>query len=281
ISRTFSKRYFVYFYQRNLGDYFALQMIIFRYDKTFEGLLTALFDAYNRKVFPEKLLGLEDIEPLFTTESYTVLTQEDKSTRVWKGLEKKVERNTLNMLTYVWLSELPGSDELMFRYIRKAFDSKMSIETNYADDDVLEVQKIARKVSHEKHRMIEFVRFQKAADDIFFAPISPDHNCLPLTISHFKDRFADQLWIIYDLKRNYGFLYDLKNVTRVVFDELKVNPQNGQLHSSLLADDEKLFQQLWKQYYKSICILERKNPKVHRQLLPQRFWKYLPEKGVL
>jgi len=30
----------------------------------------------------------------------------------------------LNMLTYVWLSELPGSDELLFRYIRKTFDNK-------------------------------------------------------------------------------------------------------------------------------------------------------------
>ena len=25
----------------------------FRYDKTFEGLLTAVFDAYNRNTFPE------------------------------------------------------------------------------------------------------------------------------------------------------------------------------------------------------------------------------------
>jgi hypothetical protein len=49
-------------------------MILFRYDKTFEGLLTAVFDAYNRNTFPEKLLGLDDIEPLFVTETYTVLT---------------------------------------------------------------------------------------------------------------------------------------------------------------------------------------------------------------
>ena len=61
-------------------------MILFRYDKTFEGLLTAVFDAYNRNTFPEKLLRFDDIEPLFVTETYTVLTQEDKSARVWKGL---------------------------------------------------------------------------------------------------------------------------------------------------------------------------------------------------
>ena len=107
------------------------------------------------------------------TETYTVLTQEDKSARVWKGLEKKTERNVLNMLTYVWLSELPGSDELLFRYIRKTFDSKVDISTNFADQDVIQVHKTAKKVSTEKHRMIELVRFQKAADDIFFAPFRP------------------------------------------------------------------------------------------------------------
>ena len=129
-------------------------------------------------------------------------------------------------------------------------------------------------------RINQFVRFQETVEGSYYASFAPLYDVLPLSLPHFRDRFADQQWIIYDLKRNYGFLHDLKTVSRIVFDELKVNPQNGQLHHSLLADDEKLFQQLWKQYYKSICIQERKNPKVHRQHLPRRFWKFLPEKGV-
>lgn len=31
-------------------------MILFIYDKTLDGLLTALFDAYNRNTFPDVLL---------------------------------------------------------------------------------------------------------------------------------------------------------------------------------------------------------------------------------
>ena len=31
-------------------------MIIFVYDKTFEGLLTAVFDAYSRRTFPDLLV---------------------------------------------------------------------------------------------------------------------------------------------------------------------------------------------------------------------------------
>lgn len=252
-------------------------MIIFRYDKTFEGLLTAVFDAFNRKTFPEKLLGEEDIAPLFTEESYTVISDSGKSERVWNGLKKKLEANTMNMLTHVWLSEEAGCDELLFRYMSKAFENKQSIEMNFADDDVLHVSKLARKVNHEKHRMIEFVRFQKAADDLFFAPISPDHNCLPLIIEHFKERFADQKWIIYDTKRNYGFYYDLKSVTEMSLDSSELFP-DGKLNEELMAEDEKLFQQMWKAYYKALTIQERINPKLHRQHLPQRYWKYLTEK---
>jgi len=252
-------------------------MIIFRYDKTFEGLLTAVFDAYFRKTFPEKLLGTDDIEPMFADESFAVITQPDKAARVWKSLQKKLSPGACNMLTYVWLSEEEGSDELLFRYIRKTVDSKRSIETNFADEVVLKVHKLAMKVSKERMRMIQFVRFQKAADDIFFAPISPDHNCLPLVIDHFKDRFADQKWILYDTKRDYGFYYDQKTVTEMTLETPALFPE-GKLDEALMSEDEKLFQQLWKTYFKSMTIKERINPKLHRQLLPKRYWKYLTEK---
>jgi probable DNA metabolism protein len=159
-------------------------------------------------------------------------------------------------------------------------NSETNEETNFSEPIVVEFNKLHQKVCREAHRIQMFTRFQKTVEDSYYASFAPMYDVLPLCIPHFCDRFADQMWIIYDLKRNYGFLYDLKTVTRVVFDGLKVNTQNGQLHNSLLAEDEKLFQQLWKQYYKSICIGERKNPKVHRQLLPRRFWKYLPEKSI-
>jgi probable DNA metabolism protein len=152
---------------------------------------------------------------------------------------------------------------------------------NFAEPLVLEIHKLHQKVCREAHRIQMFVRFQKTTEGSYYASFAPMYDVLPLCIPHFRDRYADQSWIIYDLKRNYGFFYDLKTISQVVFDDLKVNPQNGQMHNSLLADDEKLFQKLWKQYYHSICIQERKNEKLHRQHLPKRFWKYLPEKSAI
>jgi len=252
-------------------------MIVFFYDKTFEGLLTSIFDAYNRKVFPDILLKEGDVPPLFTNDDYTIITQEDKATRVWTALEKKLSKGACNMLTHVWLSEEEGSDNLLFRYIRKSIDSKISIETNLGDDDVLQMHQLAKKVSHEAQYLRQFVRFQKAADDIFFAPVSPRYNALPLAIDHFKDRFSDQKWVIYDIHRKYGYYYNLHTMVEMTLDNDE-HLLSGKLDENLMAEDEKLFQELWKGYFKSMTIKERINLKLQRQHMPKRFWKYLTEK---
>ncbi|MDR3252768.1 MAG: TIGR03915 family putative DNA repair protein [Tannerella sp.] len=252
-------------------------MTVFFYDKTFEGLLSAVFDAYDLKLFPERLLPEGAFAPLFTDYSHTAVTDGVRSQRVWKGLQDKLESNICNMLSYVWLSELEGSDELLFRYICKAFNTDKKISYNFGDDDILEVQKIAHKVAHEALYIKQFVRFQKAADDIFFAPIRPVYNALPLTIDHFTDRFADQQWVLYDLRRRYGYYYDLHVTKEITFaggDHLL----SGKLDESLMAADEKLFQNLWRGYFKAMTIKERINPRLHRHNLPTRFWPLLTEK---
>lgn len=82
-------------------------MILFIYDKTLDGLLTALFDAYNRKTFPDVLLSKGDTLPLFYDDIFTVITDEEKAGRVWRGLQKKISASALSAITWCWLSELP------------------------------------------------------------------------------------------------------------------------------------------------------------------------------
>lgn len=253
-------------------------MIAFRYDKTFEGLLSVVFESYTLKSFPELLENENGPLPLFCDNVVTVSTDEAKANRVWKGLQKKLTPGGLSFLTTTWLSELPAIDLLLFRYIRKVIDAPQSIELNFGDADVLEISKIWKKVNQEKHRVIQFTRFQKAADNTFFAPIEPLYNVLPLAIGHFQDRFADQKWILYDLKREYGYYYDLRTVTEIRFEEKQAHLVSGILDENLMASDEKIFQKLWQEYFKSITIKERLNPRLHRQNMPVRFWKYLTEK---
>ena len=255
-------------------------MNIFLYDHTFDGLLTSVIEAYSRRTFPDALLLEGEPLPLFYDGLFTVVTDEEKAGRVWRGLQKKLSSTALACLAQCWLAEEPETPMLLFRYIRKAIDAPRSIETSFADHDVLEFSRMWKRVDWERIRLLQFVRFQKAADGTFFAAFEPLYNALPLPVHHFKDRFADQKWIIYDMKRRYGFYYDLQKETTISFDDDSRESHliTGMLDESLMDKDEKLFQQLWKTYFKAICIKERMNPRKHRQDMPVRYWKYLTEK---
>ncbi|MDH6342170.1 putative DNA metabolism protein [Parabacteroides sp. PFB2-12] len=253
-------------------------MIIFIYDNSLEGLLTAVFDAYSRKTFPDILQGEEEALPLFYDELYRVITDTAKADRVWKALEKKLSKVALSEITVSWLSELPEVGPLIFRYIRKNIDAPQSVEMNFGDPDVLALSKIWKKVGQEKSRLVQFLRFQKAADGTYFAAMEPLYNVLPLAIPFLKDRYADQRWLVYDLKREYGYYYDLQEVIEVRFEKKEEHLLSGFLSEEMMDKDEKLFQQMWKQYHTSIAIQERKNPKLQRSFMPVRFWKYLTEK---
>ena len=233
-------------------------MTIYLFDGTMDGLLTAVFDAFSLKEQPEELLTEGDALPLFCERTYQVTTDEEKARRVWTGLEKKLTREAMKLISVSWLSEQKELNTPLFRYVCKVF-RQGDISRNYADADVLTVTNIARKVLHEQLRMKQFIRFQKAKDGTYLAVVSPDHNVLPIIIDHFQDRFNDQPWLIYDAKRHYGFNYDGKTVIRITYDD-------------------QLLQNLWRTYFKAICIKERMNPRKQLNDMPRRYWKYMTEK---
>ncbi|MNI90098.1 hypothetical protein D3C73_1475850 [compost metagenome] len=100
---------------------------------------------------------------------------------------------------------------------------------------------------------------------------------LPLISNHFKNRYADQQWIIYDLKRKYGLHYNLDAVTEITIGFAEgINKQKPA--PALMDENEALYAALWKDYFKSANIVARKNTKLHVQHVPKRYWKYLTEK---
>ena len=253
-------------------------MTVFLYDKTFDGLLTSVFDAYSRRTFPDRLLPIGDPLPLFAENVHTVYTQDEKASRVWVALEKKLSVYACRMIQSVWLSEDTDADILLFRYIRKNIDSPGSIETDFGDDVVLAVMKLAKCVYREAEYVRQFVRFQKTVDGLYYAPIAPKYNALPLAIDYFRSRFSDQEWVVFDTLRKYGYHYDLKQVEPFTFDEESPDLLTGKLLPKQMAENEVMFQDFWKSYIRSLTIRERLNPKLQRQHMPVRFWKFLTEK---
>ena len=258
-------------------------MQVYVFDNTLDGLLTAVFDSFFLHQEPEMLLAEGEHLPLFADVPHVVMTDNDKAGRVWKGLEKQLSKDGLRMITISWLSEEKALNLPLFNFICKVFRLKVKdLERNAADPDVLAVRNTCRRVLHEQLRMKQFIRFQKAKDGTYLAVVSPDHNVLPLITDHFQDRFNDQPWLIYDARRHYGYYYDRETVTRVTFEDEAALPfdlTNGKMDADILSADDALFQQLWRTYFKAICIRERLNPKKQLSDMPRRYWKYMTEKN--
>ena len=109
--------------------------------------------------------------------------------------------------------------------------------------------------------------------------MEPDFNVLPLISKHFQRRFADQKWIIYDLKRKYGLFYDLEKVD-IIELELPESFDPTKTNRVFFMNEELEFQSLWQDYFSSTNIPSRKNMKLHIQHVPKRYWKYLSEKQI-
>jgi probable DNA metabolism protein len=246
-------------------------------DGSLESVLCAVFEWFERKPSKVLLKLSKNFEPDAFEELLFVHNDPAKADRVWKGLQKKLDGKWMRMFYCTFLSEQPGAYVSLFEFTCYLFLNEKGAEQNYGNEHVLAIAQTARKVEREKHRMEAFIRFKHAADGMFYCGIDPDFNVIPLIMKHFKDRYADQKWLIYDLKRHYGIFYDLENVEEVYLTEEDQQRLNG-LSKELVAEKEGMYADLWVNYFKSTNIAARKNMKLHTRHVPKRYWKYLTEK---
>ena len=242
------------------------------YDGSFEGLLTAIFQVYEERLNDVFIVDEVHYEPDFFSEPVTVYTDEGKANRVWDRL--KDYKNLSQLIYWSYLSEFDERE----RYILEALQYvlKTQNENDYGHPAVLMLSQLTKKVGREKHRMEAFVRFKRTKEDLYVSIISPDFNVLPLIAKHFKNRYADQQFIIYDTKRGYGLFYDLHSIA---FIELDFNSKEDL--ENAMHEEETNYDLLWQNYFSSTNIKSRVNMRLLKQHVPKRYWKYLNEKNPL
>ncbi|WP_010516659.1 TIGR03915 family putative DNA repair protein [Croceivirga radicis] len=246
------------------------------YDGSLNGFLTTVFIAFEEKLHVADIQKEYQAQSGLFSNTETVFTDNSKAERVWNGLKKK-NYNTLTSIYFAFLSENEGIEFILYCFIKTMMAQQNFKGIDYGDATSLHISQLAKKVGREKHRMEAFVRFQLTKDQIYFANIEPDFNVLPLISKHFKNRYADQEWLIYDTKRKYGIYYDLHKVEMVDL-ELNEIHFNRTRKSEVFEENEYQYQNLWTNYFNSTNIKSRINKKLHQQHVPKRYWKYLSEK---
>lgn len=252
------------------------QAKILIYDGSFNGFLTAIFKSFDEQIQVADIQKNSVGQRGLFSDTETVFTQMEQAKRVWNGIQKK-SNSAIKNVYFAFLSESKGIEMVLYRYICKLFSPTDMMQLNFSDDTVLKISQMAKSVGREKHRMEAFVRFQLTKDDVYFSNIEPDFDVLPLISKHFRSRYPDQQWLIYDVKRKYGIFYDLNSVEIVSLD-LKEIYTNGIRKSDAFSGEEYNYQDLWNNYFKSTNIKSRINMKLHTQHVPKRYWKYMSEK---
>lgn len=249
-------------------------MLVFVFDSSFEGLLTAIYESYYQKHPYFRIETQEEHITSFLEDELFIDTDSQKAQRVSTAIRSKISDAALDYAYTASLSELPGISNEISLYIRKGFSIGASINSYLTDPSVMAVHKASSKVTFETHRLTGLVRFKRLKSSIYYSSIEPDGNVLTMLAPHFAERLKDQKWVIHDLKRNLAVIYDTK---KWVVET--IHPQQRELANPTgLSDVDSDYEQLWKLYFKHISIESRRNLKLQKQFMPARYWLHLTEK---
>ena len=243
------------------------------YDGSWPGLLTVVFTLFTEK--RPALSVVRDrmqVTDLFV-DVCAVETNDPSAARVQSRACSLLGARRMRDLRLCHLAERAEVDLLLVEFLTLSFTGGAVNDTR--DPTVMGLRKWRKHVGHEKHQMEAFVRFQENTDGVWTATIAPAYNVLPLIATHFRKRYADMEWVIADKLRGYGLHHRHGKLHAVQFvhtpDSLFPAPHIE------AASNEPAYVALWKTYFRSVDIPERRNLKLQMQHMPKRHWKHMVE----
>lgn len=240
-------------------------VLIFAYDGSFEGFLSAVFDSFAMKTIPADIVIFDDMEPSLLKIHY-VETDSEHAGRVLSGIEKKLGNTVLNMVRQAFLFDGAGKENAILRFVHKAFSEGPSTGNKIGDEEVNRIYKMCVSVSNEAERFRQFTRFSDS-DGALVAVIHPEHFVLPLIKGFFCARIKNEHFMIFDAEHGAALVHAPGKTAIIPVEELEVPDPSG----------DSFYRNLWRLYYRRIAIAGRYNPICRRNHMPKRFWKYLPE----
>jgi probable DNA metabolism protein len=235
------------------------------HDGGFESFFTALVMAIERE---EEFLG-DDVF-LFATQK--IVPDPERVEKWLHSMRKSYGEEVISDFMALFFSEDIERERLSLRYALLLKQKGNMIRRALHHEVIHKVMKIRRAYFFEVHRFQGLVRFREIGGWLY-GPIEPSYHVLPYLWPHFRRRLPHERWIIHDVSRDVAVLFDgqIHWANGFVLD--------GDSHLKE-TEKEKEIQNLWKSFYQSIAIPERKNPRQQRQMMPKKYWKYLVEKEV-
>lgn len=226
---------------------------------------TAVFEAYREKecvITSSRFIQLE-----LDGKTVEITADGEKAERVKNKLEK-LDRGAAEDINILLRSNDAAKETVAFEYVKLIIERGGAVRDMLAHPTVIEMTEIRTRVLREVDKLKGFLRFMENAEGVLYAPYSPDNDITDILARHFAARFKNQRWVIHDISRKIAAMFDGEEIVMTSVGDAEV----------YLSEYEKYFEDLWRQYYKSVNIAQRPHEKQMKGYMPVRYWKYLPEK---
>ena len=238
---------------------------VYLYDGSFKSLLVLIIELLKFKKNPFNIKSEKDYNQNLLDEVVFLELKIDNL-----KILKKLPKSVIRAANYVFLSNEDDKEIIIFEFLKNAFKYKEEIFRYRNIDAVNKTIKIAKYVSSEAHKLKGFLRFKQIENKFYYAEMEPTNNIIEILAAHFKNRLNLEPWIIHDLKRERYAIYDLKKV--IYLEESDILKLNFKIDSN-----EEYYEDLWKTFFKTIAIKERKNLKCQMNFMPKKYWNHLIE----
>lgn len=245
-----------------------MEALTYHYDGSYAGLLSVLRRIFEWRETPAAIRACEPAqEDLFAAPVF-VATDAQQADKLLAAIREHLSPETSAFVLHAFFSEADGVEMAIYRYLAHGWKVRRRLDDDLACPAVAEVQRLALRVRREAHRLKGLTRFRETADGLLYAELEPDYFVLPLLAPHFAERLGAERWLIHDLRRDKGVLYQ---DGRWVLADLRLDepPQ--------FSAEEAQWQALWRTFFQHIAIGERANPRQQKSCMPMKYWKYLVE----
>jgi len=237
-------------------------MKIITAEKNFDGLCAALFLSFTERILPDDVTDKTVYQPSLDSETFEATALKAKTARVASAIFRYGGDSAVGRLKICLLASDENAFFIAFKYARKLLESRHDISDMLSDKDVTLFDFTVDKVLKEKHRLHGFIRFTVTESGVLYAPILPDNDVTDLILPHFIARYKNFKFAIHDSKRGIMAVYDGKT-SKVFATDSTV--------TVYVSEEERRMRDLWKEYYDSVNIKQRKNKKLQDNSLPIRY----------
>jgi probable DNA metabolism protein len=237
--------------------------LVYLYDDTLEGMLTAVFEAFRRKEEPLNIAGEQHLQQSLLCSYIPIHTDIAKAERVKNGVVNTLGARSYENVKQVFLSDDEGKGGVIIRYLLYTMRTGRKSCAHLANPAVNAFEELLGQVGKEAHYMLQFVRFAQLQNGVYFSRIEPRASVVPLIMGHFAARFNVQPFMIHDVRHGLSGVFDTERWWLV-------DARDFQAPAQTAAEDS--FQSLWQTFYDTIAIEERRNPVCQRNFMPKRFW---------